>query len=278
MKLAVISDVHGNYPALQTTLQHVDRWQPDVTVVNGDVVNRGPKSRECWQLLSARRSSHGWHIVGGNHEDYVGHWLEEAPDLESPRFQIYRSSYCTFRQMNGLVSEICDLPQRVEFEGPNGSLVRLTHGTMQGNDDGIYLQTPDNQLLKKIAPAPDVFCTGHTHRPLVRRLNGTLVVNSGSVGTAFDGDCRISYAQLTWRKGEWHTEIVRLNYDRRQAREDFEYSEFWRDGGPLVEIFFQEWLMARPMVSRWAKRYENAVLAGKIDILASVSDFLEAEI
>lgn len=277
MKLAIISDTHGNLPALEATLAHVDGWQPDVTVVNGDAVNRGPRSRQCWELLSRRCRDDGWLMVRGNHEDYVAEWTDTQTEHGSPCFEIFRSSFWTFQQLGGLVSELIKLPQQVEVEGPDGSIVRVTHGTMRGNEDGIYVGTPDDELRQKIAPAPAIFCTGHTHRPLVRELNGTLIVNAGSAGTAFDGDPRISYAQLVWERGAWQANIVRLNYDRPQAERDFELTDYLDGGGPLVEIFFQEWLQARPMVNRWARQYEEAVLTQHISLRQSVSAFLSAE-
>src|SRR5690606_23235862 len=106
--------------------------------------------------------------------------------LDEVQFQIYRGSFFTYRQLGEYASELRDLPFQVEIAGPDGSMLRMTHGTMLGNNDGIYQDTSDTQILKQIAPAPAVFCTGHTHRPFVRRVNGTLVVNSGSAGTAFD--------------------------------------------------------------------------------------------
>ena len=51
--------------------------------------------------------------------------------------------------------------------------------------------------------------------------NGRLVVNAGAVGLPFDGDTRASYAQLTWQCGAWHADVIRLDYDRRQAGRDF---------------------------------------------------------
>lgn len=274
MKLAIISDAHGNLPALEETLAHVDRWEPDVTVFNGDAVNRGPRARQCWELLRRRSREDGWMMVCGNHEDYVARWAGMEPEQDSPRFEIFRSSFWTFQQLDGLVPELKSLPQQVEVRGPDGSVVRVTHGTMRGNEDGIYAGTSDEELRQKIAPAPAVFCTGHTHRPLVRTLNGTLVVNAGSAGTAFDGDPRISYAQVVWKHGEWRAKIVRLEYDRARAERDFELTGFRRGGGPLVEIFFQEWLQARPLANRWIAEYESAVLTRQISLRQAVTDFL----
>lgn len=281
MKIAVISDIHGNLPALQTTLAHVDGWRPDRVIVNGDVINRGPRPRECWELLARREQAPGWRIVRGNHEEYVVAWRDnvprqnEASGAADRRLKIFQSSFWTFQHMTGYVAAIANLPEQVSVLAGDGSVVRLTHGSMRGNTDGIYPQTADDELAEQIAPAPAVFCTAHTHRPLVRTLNGTIVVNSGAAGTTFDGDPRISYAQLEWGHDGWQVEIVRIPYDRRRTERDFETSGFLEGGGPLVEIFLQEWKLARPLVNRWAAAYEGAVLSGQMTLQASVDTFLD---
>ena len=71
MKLALVADVHANLPALQTVLADVDRWRPDLVVVLGDMINRGPHPRQCYDLIRARAASPAWHLLAGNHEDYV---------------------------------------------------------------------------------------------------------------------------------------------------------------------------------------------------------------
>src|SRR5215212_6898324 len=70
-KLAVLSDIHGNFAALQAVADHIDRWQPDAVVVAGDIVNRGPRSRDCLRFILAQVAESGWQIIRGNHEEYV---------------------------------------------------------------------------------------------------------------------------------------------------------------------------------------------------------------
>lgn len=274
MRIAVLSDIHGNLPALQTTIEEVDGWDPHLTVVNGDVVNRGPSSRACWELVRRRQKTHGWRVLAGNHEVYVGHWVRGQLKRNGPRYVIDRSSFWTYQQLRDSVPALLELPEQLDYFGPDCSSMRVTHGTMRGVRDGIYAQTDDSELRDKIYPVPDVYCTAHTHKPLVRRLDGSLVVNCGSAGTSFDGDPRISYVRLTGSGAEWHAEIVRLPYDRQKAAQDFEASGYLQGGGPLVKIFFQEWLLAQPLINRWSAQYEDAVVAGKTDVTASVHDFL----
>jgi len=278
VKIAILSDIHGNFPALEAVAADVARWEPDVTVVNGDVVNRGPLPRRCWAFVQDR----GWPLVGGNHEAYVALW--DGPDRpwEGRDFNIHLSSFWTYRRLNGSAAALADLPSTLSLHGPDGSEVRVTHGSMFGNRDGIYPETPAADVRQKIAPAPAVFCTAHTHRPFVRRLDGvrrgsgSLVVNSGSVGASFDGDPRACYLRLTWRAGGWRVELMRLRYDRVRTARDFWSSGFLEEGGPLVHIFYHEWRDARPLVNLWSRQYEAAVLEGEISLEVSVSAFLAA--
>jgi len=70
VKIAVISDIHGNLPALEAVINHIDQWQPDQVVVNGDIVNRGPRSLETlrWARRTADRLGDRFAAVIGNHD------------------------------------------------------------------------------------------------------------------------------------------------------------------------------------------------------------------
>ena len=68
MKIALLSDIHGNVAALQAVLADIDAWQPDQVIVNGDVVNRGPDSPTCWQMIADRRAQPGWRALGAKLE------------------------------------------------------------------------------------------------------------------------------------------------------------------------------------------------------------------
>ena len=71
MRIAVLSDIHGNLPALRTVIADIDAWSPDLVVVGGDIVNRGPRSGECLDVLVERQWADGWRLLRGNHEDFV---------------------------------------------------------------------------------------------------------------------------------------------------------------------------------------------------------------
>jgi predicted phosphodiesterase len=187
MKIAVLADIHGNLPALERVAAHIASWGADQVIVGGDVVNRGPQPLTCLQFVEERQQLSGWQVVRGNHEDYV--LVHDGPDApkSGPEFEIYRNSYWTYQQLAGKVASLKAMPFQVSFPGPDDKEVRVVHASMRGNRIGIYPNTPDAMLGQLIAPPPAVICVGHTHRPLVRQLDGTLVVNVGSAGMSTCG-------------------------------------------------------------------------------------------
>jgi hypothetical protein len=146
---------------------------------------------------------------------------------------------------------------------------------MRGTRDGIYPHSSDAELRERAGqPWPGLFCAGHTHLPVVRRVDGALVVNGGSAGLPFDGDTRASYAQLTWRGGAWSAEIVRLRYDLEQADRDYVETGFLEAGGPLARLMRIELRTGRSQLYQWAQRFEPLVMSGAMTMEEAVADFL----
>ena len=272
-KLAVLSDIHGNFAALQAVAEHIDRWQPDAVVVAGDIVNRGPCSRDCLRFVLARAADSGWRIIRGNHEEYVLRVAREPGERPGLEGAVRENVGWTAQQLDDEVATIDGLPAQISLRAPDGGEAWVVHASMRHNRDNILPDTPDDLLREQIAPAPPLIRVGHTHRPLIRTIDATLVVNAGSAGLPFDGDARASYAQLTWHAG-WHATIARVAYDRDQTERDYAGTGFMRDSGAIAALIYDEFRTARPRLSRWMERYKDAVLAGELTAAESVRDYL----
>jgi putative phosphoesterase len=273
-KLAILSDIHGNFAALQAVADHIERWNPDAVVVAGDIVNRGPRSHDCLRFVLARVAWAGWQIIRGNHEEYVLRVVREPGQRPGLDGAVRENVGWTARQLGDeLVSIIDDLPAQISLRAPDDSEVRVVHASMRHNRDNILPDTPDEILREQIAPAPPLICVGHTHRPLIRTIDATLVVNAGSAGLPFDGDVCASYAQLIWQAG-WRATIVRVDYDREQTKRDYDETGFMRDSGPIAALIYDEFRTGRPRLSSWMQRYKDAVPAGELTVEESVRDYL----
>ena len=277
MKIAVISDIHGNRPALEAVIADLEHWGAEQVIVAGDVINRGPDSPGCADIIMGHVREQGWRAILGNHEEYVlSHALPETP-TKGPRFEINRISYWTYHQMNSHLPAVAAWPLRVTLPALEGSELHAYHASGRGTRDGIWLDTPEDDLRAQVATgglcAPAMYCTGHTHWPLIRRIDSTLIANAGSVGTPADGDPRASYGQFTWRNG-WQAEIVRLAYDRRRTEQDYVDTGFLATGGALARLMLRELQEARSHLFHWARTYEAAVRAGELGIEESVERYL----
>lgn len=280
MRIAVLSDIHGNLPALHTVAAHIDDWMPDHVYVNGDIINRGASPMECIEFVQEKQQNSGWNITRGNHEDFVISCRNPVVAQTSPLLDVHKCAVWTYERVYRQVDVLAAWPQQLKCIGPDGGDIRITHASMQGNQKSIFIDTPVQELRSKINPAPAVFCTAHTHHAWIRFQDGTLVVNSGSVGTPFDGDASASYAQLTWRKnygsfGGWSSKIVRIDYDRNLTEHDFERSAFLTEAGPVARIMYTEWKLARSLLPHWEKQYREEVLAGTIATDDAVEQFLQ---
>lgn len=269
MKIAILSDIHGNLPALEAVTADIERWQPDQVLVNGDIVNRGPRSAACWEFVHAR----GWPSTMGNHEEYILEHLaaETPPDVT----QVFYMSYWTTHQFPQGGDAVAALPEQLSRTAPDGSELRLRHGSMRRNTENVLPETPDETLAAQIAPAPAVYAAAHAHVAFVRPLRRSLVLNSGSVGTPMDGDIRASYAQVTWENGRWHADIVRVPYDRGQMLADLQDSGFLDEAGPVAWIVYHEWRLADKLLTHWRAAYERPVRSAALSLADSIRSFLE---
>ncbi len=316
MKIALLADIHANFCAFQAITEDIETWQPDLVIVAGDLVNRGPKPKECLDFVHGRIKKGNWHWLRGNHEDYVldqGNLLNEQ---DTATAEVHRASHWTMQQLNGhdrlereqaLNQEpfptrlqcsnlelLNAMPFQLNLLDPAGGLVSFVHASRRGIRDGIYPETPTDALNAKIhSPLPNanqeqvtwigavsgkaplsLFGVGHTHRPLVRQLDETLVVNAGSAGLPFDQDTRPSYARLSFFKNQWQAEIQRCEYDLEQAQRDFYTSGYLEDGGPLVQLVMIELQTAQSQLYNWAIRYQERALQGEISMRESVERIL----
>lgn len=274
MKIAVLSDIHGNIPALEAVLEDIARWRPDEVIVNGDLVNRGPYSLEVLQLLE--RELPAARLLRGNHENWLVRSSAEGPLPDSTTFEIDRFAHFALVQLGERIDDIARWDDHLELTDLDGGALHITHGSLLGDRHGISPECEGEVLSERVGSGRDLFIASHTHRAFSRHHNGTLVVNTGSVGQPFDNDERSAYARLTFRGGRWQVVLQRVAYDRARAIADFEQSGFLEQGGALTQVIFREFFEARMHVGPWRREYLDAVKAGEIGVAESVARYLEA--
>lgn len=276
MKIAALGDIHGNYQALITVLEDLKAWQPDLVLVLGDIINRGPRSRDCLELVREQAANPAWYLIRGNHEDYVLDFEDPGFAGEGIDFDLKQVIHWTYKSLaRPALDDLIDLPAEIKIDLPGMGLVQGAHASTAGDRIGIYPSTPEGKLKGLIPEDARLFLVGHTHQPLVRTFKNTLIINTGSVGLPFDGDTRAAYAQIIYRHGAWQGEIIRIAYDLKAAEDDFYQSGYIPEGGPLAELILAELQLGWPQLGKWFKAYEKAVREKSIGLKEAVYEFLK---
>ena len=184
MRVAAISDIHANLRALEAVLADIEREQVDEIVVVGDTV-AGPWPVEVFDLVAAVDAS----IVGGNADRAV---LERDDQFDS------NPPWCADRLGATRLASVASWPLTYEFVVGGVGRVLACDSTPT-SDDPIYTRiTPDDVMadLLGIVDADALVC-GHTHMQYDRTLeNGLRVINPGSVGMPYEGECGAYWAIL----------------------------------------------------------------------------------
>jgi predicted phosphodiesterase len=276
VKLAVLSDIHGNLPALEAVLEDIVVWGAELVVMNGDLVSRGPYSLASLELLEATLP--GVTLIAGNHEEYVVEASSREYPAGSVASQLNLFARWSADQLGSQVLErFKQLPDHLDLLDLDGGTLHVTHGSRMGNRAGISASTSDEQLVDRIGDPRDLFIASHTHRPLLRTFGETQIVNVGSVGTPMDGDPRASYGRMLFHHGCWRVEIRRVAYDRAQTERDFHQSGFVDASGSFGEIILNEFREARILAGSWMRLYHPLVVAGELSVAEAVSRHLDEQ-
>ena len=198
MKILILSDIHANWPALQAVLAAEPKV--DGLIVLGDLVNYGPHPVECVRWAQANVSSQ-W-IVQGNHDCAVG--SNEDPRCSAPYRPLAAAMQrYTAGQLDATAKGYLAALLPFQTNAMGNARCFLCHAIPSDPLYGyLQLRDPPARWESEIQKAghPDFLLVGHTHRPFVRLMHSTVVVNPGSVGQPRDGDPRASYA--FWRDGD----------------------------------------------------------------------------
>lgn len=242
MRIAVISDIHGNLVALETVLADIRSRGADQVVCLGDVVGYGPRPKECLHAVRETCTA----IVRGNHDAAVVDPLTHYPEMSN---HAQKGMDFTIPLMDDVDRAFLrGLPTRLHL--PDSGIC-LAHGSYAKDDVWTYVDDED-LMAEEFSGMPEgakVCLVGHTHVPLVfgdkeglrARLTDRMplddgerfVINVGSVGQPRDGDCRARYGLLEIEEGKMLYTLVYVFYD------------IPRTGRQISEVGLPPWLHER---------------------------------
>jgi putative phosphoesterase len=197
MRVAILSDIHGNLSAFESVLSDIDQIAPDLVLHGGDLADGG----SCPVEIIDRIRDLGWQGVLGNGDEML--WRPEsledfaAQSPAPPTLWVYvREMAEVTRSMLGTerLSWLRQLPIAITQNG--FAVVHATPQSCWKTPPGGASDEELHRIYGSLGVPVVVF--GHTHVPVVREMNENpkLLINAGSVGLPYDGDPRASYLLL----------------------------------------------------------------------------------
>ncbi len=208
MRIAVISDIHGNQLALEAVLEDFAS-QPalDHLVIAGDLCLNGPCPRQVLEIVQRLNCP----VLQGNVDVEV---VTQAPDKGEKK----RSTAAWTREQIGQagIDYLASLPRAHRISNSDGSDLLVVHANPLNVEDAIFPNATDSTLEQLLGGLDDnigAMAFGHLHIAYTRRWRHLFLVDVGSCGLPRDEDHRAAYGILSWQGNGWEAEIRRVPYD-----------------------------------------------------------------
>lgn len=208
MRVAILSDIHGNRTAFEAVLKDVREMSPDLVLHGGDLADSGSAPVEVVDQIRDL----GWQGVLGNTDEIFtrpASLAEFAGQSSAPA-----SIWTAIREMAEFTRELLG-EQRISWMRalPRTQIhdsLALVHASPESLWRSPSPEASDGELEQTFAILEkELVAFGHIHRPFVRRLPLRTIANSGSVGLPYDGDCRAAYVLVD----DGEPVVRRVEYD-----------------------------------------------------------------
>jgi putative phosphoesterase len=184
LRIAIVSDIHGNLTALEAVLADLRATSPDLIFHGGDLTHGGARPVEVLDKIQ----NLGWPGVLGNTDEMLF-----RPEV-LPKFAAVQEMAAV--ECEWLGEERLAWLKALPFKQEHDSMA-LVHASPESCWKSPMPEASDEELEKVYAPlGKPIAVYGHVHRSFIRPVPGLTVVNTGSVSLSHDGDPRASYLLL----------------------------------------------------------------------------------
>lgn len=234
MKLALLSDVHGNLPALDAVLDRVEEISPDGLIMAGDLVG-GPDFNEITQLLKELDTSM---IVGNADIDFLkfndGIFSDEKRASQQWGFMRWHSQHATIET----VELLRKLPEQRVVSLQGFPPILVVHGSPRSPYESLFPDKNLDRLYKSLQSiSQPVMVCGHSHVQWSKEIDGRLIVNPGAVGSPLQGDTHARFSILSYEDNNWIVEPKEVEYDVEKLRKRYLESGLLEAGGAVSKAF-----------------------------------------
>ncbi|WP_066067711.1 metallophosphoesterase family protein [Neobacillus soli] len=223
MRIAFISDIHGNATALDAVLGEINQRNVEKVFVLGDLCFRGPEPHRSLELVKSLNAE----VIKGNADEWIVRGIKEGEVPDSALEMMSKERDWALSQLDeGNVEYLKNLPTELKLEYGKVK-IHAYHATPHSLFEVVTPYESDQLIAEKMMGSEaDIYIYAHIHKPYIRYINGKCIINIGSVGLPFDGLAKSSYALLEIQEESFQTSIVRVAYDVNKVIKQFTESDY----------------------------------------------------
>ena len=222
MKIAIISDIHGNMEALESVLHDIESIECKKIFCLGDIAMAGPEPSKTIHKIQELMQTKDFYIIQGNTDKMLSVFSFDTQNKILKTNAVMASAYFCDSQTLSVEEKdfLANLPERKELT-LFGIKILLVHGSPRKNDENIFpnLDIKEVEEMIKEETADIIFC-GHTHMPCGYQTNTEqTVVNAGSIGRPFSEKPLSCYAvmDIDEQTGAFQIQHRFVKYDVEKA-------------------------------------------------------------
>ncbi len=220
MKIAVISDIHGNMDALEAVMKDIQSKNCEKIFVLGDYAMAGPEPYAVIDYFAKHQFDSEYKMIQGNTDAMLANYTDDEYEYLKKKSPVMAEALKhDFFGINYIQrSFLQSLPIQLEVD-EEGVKILLVHGSPRKNNEDILPDTPIEEVEKMLANVDaDVVLCGHTHIPCgFQTRNKKTVVNAGSVGRPFTPDPKSCYLIMDIEHGRYAFEHRFVAYNKERA-------------------------------------------------------------
>lgn len=220
MKIAVISDVHGNLIALDAVLEDIKAQECEKIFALGDYAMAGPQPCETVNWFLKRQFDKNFTMIQGNTDLMIADYSDELFQNLKTKAPVMAEALKNDSFLLNIIQKefLKNLPIQLQIE-EEGVKFLLVHGSPRKNNEDILPDTPIDKLEEMLINVDaDVVLCGHTHLPCgFQTKSRKTVVNAGSVGRPFTAEPKSCYLIITVENGQCMFEHRFVEYDKVSA-------------------------------------------------------------
>lgn len=229
MKIAVISDIHGNMEALEAVMSDIKEQRCEKLFALGDYAMAGPEPKVAVDYFMQKINDENVYMIQGNTDLMIAEYDEQLYSFLKEKAPVMaealKKDVSVLGEAEKAFLKNLSKDKEVIIDGVKFLLV---HGSPRKNNEDILADTPLSEVEKMLEGVDaDVILCGHTHIPCgFQTSEKQTVVNDGSVGRPFTPEPKACYLTITVTNGKCVFEHHFVEYDNKKASEKIKQRGF----------------------------------------------------